>query len=193
MKPEFLFFVDIDGVLTPCRKLFHCIPSLRMDRPDCRWYKEYSDRDAWVMLRMMDELVFITQDVRNHEYIKYKNNKFVYASHDVGDKWQVLKIDWKKRVEDGEVAGDPEAPHYIYIGDSQFDYQCLKNSQIGFIPRDASPMLKRKVQHSQHIFELDSLGGGGCIEEAVLWMYDQGWRSSFKAPVFEEIERYFRP
>lgn len=214
-KLKFIFYSDIDGVLTPPRKLFQCFPRpdeapngamMFHEREDDRWSKEYSDRDSWAMLRLKDHLVFISHDKRNEEYVKYKGHKFVYAPHSKGDKSLVLNRDWNDRLRTGEVVGESNKPVYLYIGDGLFDYQCLREAKFGFIPDDADPLLVAKL-HSKHMLPnppskatLDKVavlvagGGNGCISEAIFRLYSSGayLQEDFLkgAKIFDEIEKY---
>jgi hypothetical protein len=200
---KFLVYCDIDGVMTHCSKLMHCVeregPILSNNwiTPDRRWYKEFSDRDSFVMQRLKDHLVFISHDKKNEYYCQYKKHKFVYASHDDGDKFNVLLRDWKERIANGEVEGDPNNPVYIYLGDAPFDLQCLINAKYGFIPADSSQLLHSKVKLSnlKHIETLKSGGGQGCLEEAILLLYFKGVylkdkMFQGKLKVFDDIEKY---
>jgi len=162
---NFLIYVDMDGVLTPCQKLFHCREE-RSNKSDSRWFKTYSDRDSYVMRLMKDDLVFISNDRRNQHYADYKGHKFCYVSHDrYKDKYYGLAADWEKRVANGEVEGDPFTPRYFYIGDAPFDWLCLKNAIHGFVPSDCSTILCQKVYASGgQITRLNESGGDGCLE-----------------------------
>jgi len=171
---DFLIYADIDGVLTSCQKLFHCVPKSPCDMQDRRWFKTYSDRDSYVMRLMKDDLVFISNDRRNQHYADYKGHKFCYVSHDrYKDKYYGLAADWEKRVANGEVEGDPFTPRYFYIGDAPFDWLCLKNAIHGFMPSDCSVVLYHKWKSDVtglHITRLDTKGGEGCLEEMVYAM-----------------------
>lgn len=201
---KFLFYADVDGVLTPPRKLFQCFPL--DEREDDRWSKEYSDRDSWAMQRLKDHLVFISHDKRNREYVEYKGHKFVYAPHSDGDKSIVLERDWRERVQSGEVVGEPNKPVYLYVGDGPFDYRCLAGAQFGFIPGDADPLLVFKLRNANllpnppskavlnKVSVLSADGGGGCISETILRLYSCSayLQENFLkgAEIFNEVERY---
>lgn len=180
---DFLIYADVDGVLTPCQKIFHCCDkrdvhprSMSMNRTplevEARWYKVFSDRDSYVMLLMKDDLVFISNDRRNKHYTDYKGHKFCYVSHDK-DKYYGLAADWEKRVANEEVEGDPFTPRYFYIGDAPFDWLCLRHAIHGFMPSDCSVVLYHKWKNDVtglHITRLDTKGGEGCLEEMVYAM-----------------------
>jgi hydroxymethylpyrimidine pyrophosphatase-like HAD family hydrolase len=159
---------------------------------DARWSKDFSDRDSWVLMRMKEDIVFISHDRRNEHYIGYKGHNFCCASHDDGDKFEVLRKDLKERLMHGDADGDPEALNYVYIGDAPFDYECLKHARYGFIPQDASPLLVKKIfatDCQRHVRQLQARGGEGCIEEAVTWLY-QNTRGELSWDVFNDIEKY---
>lgn len=200
---NFLIYADIDGVLTPCQKLFHCVNQKQTvfpfdeniesapDFPELRWFKTFSDRDSYVMRLMKDDLVFISHDRRNRYFVDYKSHKFCFVDHADGDKFNGLKRDWAERVQNREVEGDPDKPRYFYIGDAPFDWLCLKHSIIGFMPQDASQMLKLKAKKTRELSDLlvrhmpngepvcvlgrytllNSNGGAGCIEEMMYYIY----------------------
>ncbi len=160
---DFLIYADIDGVLTPCQKLFHCTRAGGSTVVEDRWYKTYSDRDSYVMLMMKDDLVFISNDKRNEHYASYKGHEFCYVSH-AKDKYYGLAADWGERVQNGEVDGDPFTPRYFYIGDAPFDWLCLKNSIHGFLPADCSTVLFNRALPSEQFTRLSEKGGEGCLE-----------------------------
>jgi len=178
---DFLVYADIDGVLTPCQKLFWCRSPDITEYEDERWYKTFSDRDSYVMRLMKDDLVFISNDRRNEYYTNYKGHKFCFIDHANGDKFDGLKRDWAERVSNGEVSGDPEVPRYFYIGDTPFDWLCLRRAIHGFVPSDCSVILYHKWKSDtagQHITRLDTKGGEGCLEEMV---YSMMRRNSLKS------------
>jgi len=199
--PKFLIYVDVDGVMTPCRKLMQCVQPKTKGMPDTRWYKEFSDRDSFVMMRLQEQLVFISHDKRNKHFCNYKKHKFVYAPHSAGDKFNVLLQDWKHRIENKEVRGNPNDPTYVYLGDAPFDWQCLLNSKHGFVPSDSSSLLltKMKMANKKHIETLKAPGGAGCLEEAILRLHASGAYLKDKIfkkedgkviKVFDDIEKY---
>lgn len=162
---DFLVYADIDGVLTPCQKLFRCTEKWHAvdNNIEDRWYKTYSDRDSYVMLMMKDDLVFISNDRRNEYYADYKGHKFCYVSHSK-DKYFGLAADWGERVHNGEVEGDPFTPRYFYIGDAPFDWLCLKNAIHGYLPEDCSTVLFNRALPDEHFTRLQTKGGEGCLE-----------------------------
>lgn len=187
---DLLIYADIDGVLTPCQKLFHCRPN-RSNAIDSRWYKTFSDRDSYVMRLMKDDLVFISNDQRNKHYTYYKGHKFCYVSHDK-DKYYGLAADWQKRVENGEVEGDPFTPRYFYIGDAPFDWLCLINAIHGFVPRDCSPILQMKLTAYNGITRLPTSGGQGCLETMIceMWAKQEQYPDVAKLGVIKAIDEF---
>ncbi len=163
MSRSYLVYCDIDGVMTPCQKLFHCRPN-RSNAVDSRWYKTFSDRDSYVMRLMKNDLVFISNDRRNKYYADYKGHEFCFVDHADGDKYNGLKRDWAERVQNGEVEGDPDVPRYFYIGDAPFDWLCLTKAIHGFLPADCSKILFKKALPHEKLTRLPDKGGEGCLE-----------------------------
>ncbi len=187
-----LIYADIDGVLTPCQKLFHCTRAGGAPVVEDRWYKTYSDRDSYVMLMMKDDLVFISNDKRNEHYTDYKGHKFCYVSH-AKDKYFGLAADWEQRVHNGEVEGDPFTPNYFYIGDAPFDWLCLKNAIHGFMPADCSAVLCEKVHKSNcNMTFLHENGGDGCLEGMMLNLFARQVQFPMVVdlPVIKAIEEF---
>lgn len=198
IMPTFLFYADVDGVLTPNRKLFQCrAVDTKIDWQDTRWYKEYSDRDSFVLQNMKDHVVFISHDKRNTYYVCYKGHKWCYAAHSSGDKYEVLKEDWRQRVDAHEIEGDPHDPRYIFIGDAPFDWLCLKNSMLGFMPFNSSEFLLEKVRREEasHVEHLPVSGGEGCLEAAVGVLHenieDYSDLNLREMPVFNVLDEYY--
>lgn len=192
MKRDFLIYADIDGVLTPCTKLFRCTPERPKPAIEDRWSKTYSDRDSYVLRMMKDDLVFISNDKRNKYYTDYKGHKFCFVDHADGDKYDGLKKDWAERVRNQEVCGDPEKPRYLYIGDAPFDWLCLKHAIHGFVPADASIILLDKCCGLRKITRLSKRGGEGCIESMMynLSIRQEEFPMVSDLPAIKEIRKF---
>lgn len=193
-KPKFLIFSDCDGVLTPPLKTLECtFVRDTYEHRDQRWAKDYSDRDSWVIERLRDVFVVISTDARNEHWAKHKGLTFVCPGEP--DKVEMLRAHWRERVESGDVEGDPDKPVYIYLGDSPQEWECLTSSVLGFIPSDASQLLQRKAANVRKVRLLESRGGEGCVEEAIMSIYDtlsdmNPKDARFEHPIWDEIERY---
>lgn len=158
---ELLFYVDFDGCITQPFKIW--FPD--NDKINCG--KIISDHDSFAINLLKDRLVFISHDRRiNENWCKERSLSFICVPKEK-EKFQYLKEDFFRRT-----GKKNPKNNYIYIGDTLADFECLKNSKFGFIPFDASGLLKYKLYVNSstvsHIKKLKTCGGHGVLEESVL-------------------------
>lgn len=152
-------YSDIDGVLTAPFKIFDGV----------RFSKAFSDRDAYAIELLRPWLVFISQDSTNKVWAEHKKVEFVHADCSSSEgKFNALCTHWQSRI-------GATVPNYIYLGDSLFDWDCLKHARHGFVPNDGSTLLYKKIMETPSIHVLGKCGGHGCLEEFLHLMVTQLW------------------
>lgn len=181
MSRAITIYSDVDGVLTTPFKTYD----------GQRFSKQYSDRDAYAINVLKPWLVLISQDPTNRAWAEHKGIEFVHANTDSSEgKFKALCDHWYserkgKTVEWSDPDNPPDdvynilRPDYIYIGDSPYDWDCLKNARYGFIPLDGSTILKRQASTVDYVHILNRQGGCGCLEEFLELMMTRFWKELF--------------
>jgi 3-deoxy-D-manno-octulosonate 8-phosphate phosphatase KdsC-like HAD superfamily phosphatase len=165
-------FSDIDGVITPSRKIWgmkfetaispvvrgQAVTMSRNDRGSLCVFKMYSDHDSAAINLYREHIVFISHDMKmNQAWCEHKQVPFIHVP-DGNEKFtQIcfhLTESWTPK----------QCPEYIYIGDTLNDAKSLRHATIGYVPEDAAESLLRKVRPWQHVRTVMREGGHGVLD-----------------------------
>ncbi len=150
-------FADFDGTLTENKKFWY----EEAGWPKClRVMKALSDKDVNLFGFLQPWLTVISND-----------NKL---TPQLLDRYKISFIHVP--------SGEPKYPilrrsylgNYIYVGDGLADTECLRESKIGFIPNNASSILKFKMMACPHVSKLETNGGDGVLDEIVYLLWARG-------------------
>lgn len=143
-------FSDIDGVVTLVQKGFYIDSNNKL----CK-VKMFSDADSAIIHKFGRSLTFISHDAQiNKEWAQRHKVPFIHVQQGESKLYYILKNKSKKY-------------QYIYIGDTLYDYECLFQAKIGYIPQDASTSLIRKIEYRPNIIIVPKNGGCGILD----WVY----------------------
>ena len=160
---ELPIFVDFDGCIAQHGKAFY-------EKYDHDWVaseiykiKLISDHDGALLKKLSHRCIVLSKDWQiNQLWCKNKGIRFHYC---IEDKYSDLEEIFNSIYP----SVDPHQ-NYCYLGDSMDDFECLENSRIGYIPRDASDLLKYKINKNklQHIKLIDRDSGSNVFEKMCL-------------------------
>lgn len=152
-----ILYADFDGVFTPPFKVWYIDTGFKKA-------KIISDRDNFALDKLNP--IIISKDASvNKEWCDRRNIKFIHCPNKKYDELATYH-----RVKFNE---DPEN-NYIYVGDSMFDFECLKNARVAYVPNDASKLLLRELDRvGSGYIRLDANGGEGVLEEIYMRLYNE--------------------
>jgi len=158
MKEHLPLFSDIDGVITCGQKIWNAHYEVVEGVYTPQAYerlslsKMFSDKDSWVLNNYGALITLVSNDMRiSKQRCKDNDWNFIYVPENKEKKDYICK----------------ESGMYYYVGDAMPDLQCLLHAKIGFIPSDASSLLKRKCEKLSNIVLLTVKSGEGVLDNVV--------------------------